>query len=246
MGRASLQVHTDKHAPQGLSMRVFGSGGGGDIVTPEQAAAGQCLSMACAAPATHFANALGNETLLCKMHAGRFELDRQQLPTDLWFVRALAAGPARFQLLCRRLPADHFSRLDFEWLAFNNGQFFLFSEPPSDIDASDADTAWHGVSEAQAQALLGQLGRACSAGYAPPWLGFAREHPHERPDCSLAYTVVDQLCGCCSELKPSAQPLEPQYSFGRPLDAFACFVYDAEAKELCAMGKPANEGPEEP
>lgn len=153
----------------------------------------------CGAVATHFANHFGCESLYCQEHAARAMERYGHIDPLTWFCRPLKFNKdpeASFWIKVMDVRNKPAFMISWTWCAERDSTYRLFREKPS----LQPDVSIHPVTTEEGQQLIGQMldetvlrQRRLFA------LGFADEHPFERPDCSQGYSWCKNMCTECPD-----------------------------------------------
>ena len=159
----------------------------------------KCTETNCSEPVTHFCNSKGTESLRCRAHANEFTARHELTDDSLWFSRELqkekkSDSPLHY-ILVWDIPIQgrpRFGGLEWLWYPSTDGMknvYRIFKERVLHASPLPLNVRWEAITLEEANRLLGQVLYERRCNFIPHIIGFASDHPFERPDLTLAYSL---------------------------------------------------------
>lgn len=174
--------------------------------------------------ATQFCVLLGVEFMLCDEHAIEFRRDCEHKDNLVWFckpiIRKREITDTTRYVLVWKVPEDLKAKYGLiPWFLLNqpyrqavdrdqveSGNGFVFLGKINPTMTLPDNVRWEPISLDECVRLESQITEERNAGRPVFLIGFGPDHPFDRPDFSLAYTVESALCRDCPD-----RHVEPYY-----------------------------------
>jgi len=157
----------------------------------------------CNRRATHLFNFLGKETLCCQHHANRACAKHEAVDRLAWFCRELIRDKPTadcYYVKVWKLPRELREKYGgLPWLWFADEQCFTIYHSRPDASQLPANVRIEKILKSEMRKLLNQISEELRRKRPICVIGFAFDHPFDRPDLSHGYSVGVHMCNQCAE-----------------------------------------------
>jgi hypothetical protein len=161
------------------------------------------LVCVCGDRATHLFNFLGKEALYCQRHAERARVKYESVDRLAWFCRELIRDKPTadsYYIKVWKVPRELREKYGgLPWLWFTDGDCFTIYHSRPDASHLPANVRVEKILKSEMRKLLNQLSEEIRQKRPICVIGFTFDHPFDRPDLSIGYSIGMHMCNECSD-----------------------------------------------